>query len=323
MRRGFFPSREDLLDEVSSGSEIFTSMAGMVAFVNGRFMPAETAAITIFDRGLRWGDAVYDVERTFRHEPFRLREHMLRLYRSVRYTRINLQTPIEEFEELVRELVRRNSPCIAPESDLEVVQIVTRGSVNDPSKPNVVMYCREEDWKHLADELQNGVRVVTPSVRRIPQQCLSPCAKTANKMSQMVAEHEARAVDPQARALMLDIYGNIAEEATSNFFFVLDGRLCTPSLLNCLPGISRMVTLELARKLAIPVEEGSFTVFDVYRAEEAFLTSTSPCIYGVTHINGLRIGGTFPGSVTQRLTQAWKETAGFDFVEQAVRFSRR
>jgi branched-chain amino acid aminotransferase len=284
---------------------------------------AEKAAISVFDRGLRWGDAVYDVERTFRHKVFRLRDHMLRLERSLRYARIEPPLSIAQIEETVEELVRRNSPCIVPESDMDVVQIITRGTVDAGSPPNIVMYCKELEWARLARDLRDGVRCVISSTRRIPHQCLSPNAKIANKMSQMVAEQEVKALDPEARALMLDIHGNLAEEASANLFFAAGGRLFTPSLANCLPGISRRVTMELAAKLGLAVEEGVYAPFNLLNADEAFLTSTSPCLFGVTHVSGARIGKVFPGPLTRRLTEAWKELVGLDFVEQACRQAAR
>jgi branched-subunit amino acid aminotransferase/4-amino-4-deoxychorismate lyase len=181
------------------------------------------------------------------------------------------------------------------------------------------MYCREVEWSHVTKVLRDGTRLVIASTRRIPPQCLAPSAKISNKMSQMVAEREVKGVDADARALMLDVYGNVSEDTSANIFFVAASKLCTPSLANCLPGISRKVTLEIAEKLGIPAEEDVYAPFDLGNAEELFLTSTSPCIYGVTHLNGRKVGNAFPGPVTRRLTEGWKEVAGMDFVAQALK----
>ncbi len=298
-------------------------MTDKVAYVNGQFVPAATASITIFDRGLRWGDALYEVERTFRHKVFRLHDHMLRLQRSLHYAQIDPGMSIEKIEATVEDLVARNSPAYEPENDLEVCQIITRGTMDEPNHANVVMYCREVHWAHVTPDLRDGRRLVIASTRRIPHQSLAPSAKISNKMSQMVAEREVKGLDPEARALMLDIYGNVAEDTSANIFFGIGGKLCTPSLANCLPGISRKVTLELARKLEIAAEEGVYAPFDLWNCDEMFLTSTSPCLYGVTHLNGRNVGSAFPGPMTRRLTEAWKEEVGLDFVAQALKMGKR
>ena len=352
-------------------------MSEMVAYVNGKFVPADTASITIFDRGLRWGDAVYDVERTFRHRIFRLKDHMARLERTLRYTRIGArgasQCPlrqsrgarepsvaavieadrvgsglsISQIAEATEELVRRNSPHFPAEGDMTVAQVITRGTLHKPDEPNVIIYCADLEWAEMARIFQNGVDAAIASTRRVPQQCLSPGAKISNKMSQMIAEREVKAASPDARALMLDVNGNLSEDTSANLFFVSGNKLFTPSLANCLPGISRMVTIELAGKLGIEVNEGAYSPFSLENADEAFLTSTSPCIYGIRSVNGIRLGdavafyvrsggarfderpiglaggieshavASCPGPVTGRLTQAWKDLVGLDFVEQA------
>jgi branched-chain amino acid aminotransferase len=204
---------------------------------------------------------------------------------------------------------------------MEVAQIITRGDVWPNSKPNFVMYCRELDWPTLAKTFKNGTRLATSSTRRIPHQSLSPNAKVSNKMSQFVAEREVKAADPDARPLMLDWQGNVAEEASSNIFFVSKGRLMTPSTQNCLPGISRKVTLELAEKMGLETFVGAVSPFDAINSEEAFLTITSYCMIVVTHLDGspMNGGAAQPGPVTGRLLEAWKEETGIDFLEQARR----
>jgi len=179
------------------------------------------------------------------------------------------------------------------------------------------MYCHDIEWQSCARLYREGVRLITAATRRVPAQALSPNAKSCNKMSQMVALNEVQAVDAQVWPLMLDINGMIAETHSHNFLFVSDGVLRTPSLRNCLPGITRAVTLELARSAGIPVEEGEYTVFDVYNADEAFITSTSFCIICVTSLDGVQIGSELPGPVGGRLIEAWRQRLGLDFMVQA------
>ena len=242
---------------------------------------------------------------------------MERLYRTLRYTRIPPPMPMSRMHETVIELARRNSPGFDPEDDFELCQIVTRGTIHDSSRPNVIMYVQDLEWARNAEDYEKGVRLVTASTRRVPPQSLSPNAKIGNKMHLFIAAEEARASDPRALALVLDIDGRISESSSHNFFFVAKGVLRTPSLANCLPGITRAVTLRLAREEGIGAEEGSYTPFEVYNAEEAFITSTGPVIVPVTHADGIRMGTLFPGAVTKRLFQAWNRLAGLDILAQA------
>ena len=146
---------------------------------------------------------------------------------------------------------------------------------------------------------------------------LSPRAKTHNYLNMIVAEQSVKAHDPEGWAVLLDINGNLAEGMGSNIFVVRDGKLYTPSERYVLPGISRQMTLDLARKLAIPAIEGGIDLFDAANAEEMFLTSTSLCIAGVRSFNGAGIGdGRVPGRITKCLIDAYIAEVGCDFVQQ-------
>jgi branched-chain amino acid aminotransferase len=134
----------------------------------------------------------------------------------------------------------------------------------------------------------------------------------------MMAVFEAKAADPRAAPLMLDIDGNIAETHIGNFFFVRHGTLCTSTERTVLNGITRETVIALAREMQIPVVEGNFTPFDVYNADEAFTTSTSPSITPVASLNGTAVGAELPGPVTLALMREWNALVGIDMVEQAL-----
>ena len=173
-------------------------------------------------------------------------------------------------------------------------------------------------FEEFARDYLDGVKLVIPSTRRIPPQCLEPKAKINNKMNHNMAIFEARQVDPHAIPLMLDLDGNISESNAHNFFLVLDGKLCTPSNKNVLDGITKQALYELAANLEIEVVDGNFTPYDAYNAEEAFLASTSPTILPVQSINGVRPTKEIPGPITKRLMQGWSKMVGLDIVEQAL-----
>jgi branched-chain amino acid aminotransferase len=133
----------------------------------------------------------------------------------------------------------------------------------------------------------------------------------------IVAEQTVKAHDPEGWAVLLDINGNLSEGMGCNVFVVRNGRLYTPSDHYVLPGISRQMTLDLARKLAIPAVEGDNDLFDAANADEMFLTSTSLCIAAVRSFNGARVGdGRVPGPITKRLVDAYVAEVGCDFVKQ-------
>ncbi len=136
----------------------------------------------------------------------------------------------------------------------------------------------------------------------------------------VLADREVKAQNPNAWAVLLDVNGNLAEGQGSNIFLVRDGGIVTPRERYVLPGLSRQTVIDLAGRLAIPFAEADLDLYDAYTADECFLTSTSLCICGVKSLNGRIFGdGTVPGPVTWRLTEAYKELVGCDFVTQYLR----
>lgn len=292
--------------------------------INGAFVPESAAHVSVLDRGFTSGEGVYEVTRTFGHRPFKLKEHIARLYRSLKYVRIDCGIAPEEMVQLSLELLERNKPLIAPGDDVAIWQVISRGvqqrslSRKASARPTVVINTIPVAFENFARSYVDGTPLVTPSTRRIPSWSLDAKAKITNKMNHTVAMHEARLADPRAEPLMLDAEGNISETHAANFFFVVDGTLHTPRAKNVLGGITRVTLFELAAKLGIPVEEGNYTPYDVYNAEEAFSASTSPTIAPVRSLDGIAVGEGVPGPVTVRLIKAWSEMVGIDIVDQAL-----
>lgn len=298
-------------------------MAEKIIYLNGSFMPESEAKVSVLDSGFNAGDGVYDVTRTFAHRPFRLRDHTERLFRSLRYTRIDCGLSPDEVERLTLEVLERNRPMLKQDEEIALWQVVSRGLRSSRGnrtvgKATVAIYCISIGFEEFARDYVDGVKLVIPSTRRIPPQCLEPKAKINNKMNHNIAMFEARQADPRAIPLMLDLDGNISESNAHNFFLVMDGKLCTPSNKNVLDGITKAVLFELAAKLEIEVMDGVFTPYDAYNAEEAFLASTSPIILPVQSINGVRPTREAPGPVTRRLIRAWSDMVGVDIVVQAL-----
>ena len=293
-----------------------------LCYVNGSFVRASEAKISIFDRGFTSGEGVYDVTRSFGHKLFKLDAHIARLYRSLKYTRIDCGIPIEEMTRLSTDVFERNKHLLAPDDDCALWQVVSRGSdrftKGKPMTASVTVFCLPIAYQSFAREYVDGCILVTPSTRRIPPQSLEAKAKITNKMNHTVAAFEAKQVNPRATPLMLDLDGNISETHLGNFFFVSGGKLCTSTDRTVLGGVTRSTLFSLADEMGIPVVEADFTPYDVYCADEAFTASTSPSIVPVKSLNGTNIGTSIPGPVTLKLMRAWEEMVGIDFVSQAL-----
>ena len=294
-----------------------------VAYFNGEILPESRVAVSFRDTGFLYGDGVFDTTRTFGHKPFRLGDHVKRLFRSLRATGIDPGLTPERTIEITEDVLARNLHLIDADDDYWVTQRVTRGvktiegDLTDVHEPTVIVECTPLPIKARARLFRDGIDVVVPSVRRVPPESLSPRIKTQNYLNLVMADREAKARTPDAWAILLDTNGNLCEGMGSNIFLVRDGRLLTPQARHVLPGISRQTVIELAAGLGLPVEETDIDLYDAYTADEAFLTSTSLCLCGIRSINAQPLGaGAPPGPVTARLTEAYKELAGFDFVAQ-------
>ena len=293
-------------------------MSEPVVYVNGHLVPASQATVSVFDRGFRMGDGVFDTARTFRHRPYKLREHLERLYRSLHYIRLDLSITREEMETRTLQVVEHNVAFLQPQDDVWITQVVSRGPLRTTGAPTVVILTEPLPFASFARYHRLGVSLITPGIRHTPAQSVEPRAKTVSRMNLVLAELEAQQRDPEAWGLLLDLSGNITEYTSGNFVMVRKGSLLTPFERNALGGIARETVVELAEELGIPCREADITPYDVYNAEEAFITSTSKCILPVGRLNGIRVGQTIPGPLTQRLLDTWSARVEVDIVEQAL-----
>jgi branched-chain amino acid aminotransferase len=298
--------------------------ASHLVYLNGEFVPADEAKISIFDAAVMLGDMVTESTRTFAHRPFKLEEHIDRLYKSLKVTRINPGMTSGEMHELSLRVLETNLPKVAPGMDLWLVHNISRGRFvagADPTKQRsqatIIIHTAPlilTDWVRFYTE---GCHAVTPFSRAVPPEALDARIKNRSRMAYTLAEMEVKLVDPQAQSILLDIHGNVAENKGGNFFIYSEGVLKTPQARSALAGISRATILELAAQLSIPVQVTDFQPYDIYTADEAFFTSTPYCIMPATKFNGLPVGDGQVGPVTKRLLQAWSELVGVDIVAQA------
>ncbi len=292
-----------------------------VVFFNGQLVPEKDVGISIRDRGFIYGDAVFDATRTFNGRTFRLREHIHRLYNSLRYLRIDPGMTPDEMERWSLEVVNHNHPLLPAGQDMWVMQRISRGVESTEAgaemRPTVLIESHAIPFARRAPLYRDGINVVTPSVPRIPPRFLSPRAKTHNYLNLVMGDLEVQDTDPNAWAVLLDESGNLTEGRGSNVFLVKDGTVATPQGRFVLEGITRGVVMELAAGLDLPVAEADLDLYDAYTADEAFLTSTSLCICPIGKVNGAPIGdGQVPGPITRQLMAAFSDLAGMDYVGQ-------
>jgi branched-chain amino acid aminotransferase len=297
------------------------TQAETIVFFNGELKPESQVGISIRDRGYLYGDAVFDAARTFNGTPFRLTEHVRRLYDSLRYLRIDPGIGPAEMEDWSRQVVEHNYQLLPSGQDMWVMQRISRGVEpvlpSDEMRPTVLIETHAIPFARRASLYRDGAAIITPSVPRVPPRFISPRAKTHNYLNLILGDLEAQATDPDAWAVLLDESGNLTEGRGSNIFLVKNGVVATPKGQYVLEGITRGVAMDLATGLDFPVEERDLDLYDAYTADEAFLTSTSLCICPISSVNGTPVaGGESPGVVTRRLMDAFSDLAGMDFEGQ-------
>jgi branched-chain amino acid aminotransferase len=293
----------------------------LFVYLNGDIMEESRARISPFDRGFLWGDGVYEITGCFNRRLFRLNDHLDRLYRSLRYIRIDPGMKREEMERTTIDLLRANLSRIKEDGMYRVGHWVTRGmdsastAAKDAGPPTIFIYFRPVSVEKFAKSYKEGVRLTVVPTRRNPPECIETRAKVSSKLNQILAELDAD--ESNSFSLMLDIYGNVAENSTANFFMVRDGVIWTPPERNILEGITRKVIFELAERLKIQLLERNFTMYDIAQADEIFLSSTVICAQPVREVDRFRPKGPVPGPITQRLVEAFAQETGFDYSKYA------
>jgi branched-chain amino acid aminotransferase len=292
-----------------------------VVFLNGAILPESRALLSFRDAGFVYGDAVFDTARTFNGVPFRLKEHVDRLFESLAYVRIPVEMDRQEIIDATEDVIARNRPLLGDNEDYWVSQRISRGVPavdGEPpiqDGPTILIECTPLPLRARAAMFRDGIDAVVAPLRRVPPDALSPNAKINNYMNAMLSQREVAAVRPGAWAVQLDVRGNIAEGIGCNIFIVRDGVVITPTTDYILPGISRAVALELCEAEGIPVEERDVSMHLAATASEVFFTSTSLCLCPVRSLNGRPYLGT-AGPVTKRLMDAFRDLVGMDYVQQ-------
>lgn len=292
-------------------------------YLSGEMVPESDAKISVFDSAVMLGDCVTESIRTFCHQPFRLDDHISRLYRSLKVARIDPGHSVDEMRKITLDVLEANKAMMSPEDDCWIVHNISRGMLKpgtSPSQANpatIIIFTSHLDLRGWARHYAEGCHAVTSISRVVPAQSLDARIKNRSRLSYTIADAEARLVDPDAQCVILDTDGYVAENKGGNIFVVIGGELLTPTTENCLAGISRQTVMELADEIGVRIRESRLRMYDLYTADEVFFTSTPYCIMPATIVNGLSVGDGQVGPVTRRLLDAWSKQVGMDIVAQA------
>lgn len=275
-------------------------------YFNGKFVQKQEARTSVYDHGFLYGDGVFEGIRAYNGRVFRLDGHLDRMYDSAKA--IDLKVPLskEEMKKAIIETLKRNGL-----KDAYIRPIVTRGDGDlglDPRKcpvPNIFIITQE--WGAMYGDLyEKGLTAVTVGIRRNAPEALPPNIKSLNYLNNILAKIEAN-VKGGDEAIMIDVHGNVSEGSGDNIFVVKNGNILTPPTLNNLRGITRAAAIELAIKDRIPISETNMGLFDIYTADEIFVTGTAAEIAPVTKVDGRIIGDGKPGQITRKLMAEFKE----------------
>lgn len=300
---------------------------GRVVWMNGGLVPETEAKISVYDSALMFGDMVFEMTRSFRKKQFKLREHIDRLYAGVKILRIPLQMTPEDMERACLETIEANDHLFTDDDEHRLMIDVSRGllgiyqGIEGLHKGcNVIIADFPLRWTvaGMGQLFDTGINAVVTSQRAIPASLLDPKIKNRSRIHYLMANIEASQVAGDNNwALLLDPDGFVAEGTGDNFFIVKDGVVITPEGRNILRGISRAYVMEeLCVELGIPVIEKNVDLYDVYTADEAFMTGTPFCMLPVTALNGNAIGTGKVGEIFGRLIRHWGEKAGVEIVGQ-------
>ena len=298
-----------------------------IVYLSGRMVPASQASMKIYDGGIVLGATTTECTRTFKHKLYRIEDHVARLFRSLKYMRLDIGMSQEDMLRISEEVCERNARLIKPEEELGLIHFVTPGEFKvyagsaaggPPPTPTVCVHSFPMPFYLWADFLRAGAHCWTPSIRHVPPQCIDPKMRYRSRMHYFLADGETHAADPKAVTLLLDLDGNITETGGANFLIAKDGAVLSPTTRNILPGVSRQVVIEMCADLGIPFIERDLQVHDAVNADEAFLSTTPYCLAPVTKLNGIPIGKGVPGPMFKRLIDRWSLLAGLDIVAQIM-----
>ena len=305
---------------------------GRVVYLNGELVPEVEAKISIYDSALMFGDMVFEMTRSFDGHQFKLREHIDRLFVGLSILRIPMPLTKDELEQACYQTIEANKSVFNDDDEHRLMIDVSRGllgiyeGIEGLHKgTNIVIADFPLRWtvSSMSSLFETGINAVVTSQRAIPASLMDPKIKNRSRLFYLMANIEASQYEGDNNwALLLDTDGFVSEGTGDNFFIIKDGVIYTPEGRNILRGISRQYIIdEVGPQLGLPVVEKNLELYDVYTADEAFMTGTPFCMLPVTSINSIAIGSGKVGPVFSKLLSAWSANVNVDIKSQIQSWS--
>jgi len=273
----------------------------MKVYIDGKYYDEKAARISVFDHGFLYGDGIFEGIRIYNGRVFKLKEHLDRLFCSAKAILLTIPLSRAQIAQAVVATCRRNKL-----RDGYIRLVVTRGigtlglNPNRCSNPSVVIIVGKIQL-YPTELYKNGMNIVTVPTTRNLHSALNPAIKSLNYLNNILAKIEANQAGCE-EAVMLNAEGYVAECTGDNLFIVHERHLYTPPLsAGALYGITRRVVMDIASESGLAVSEPNLTRYDLYNADECFLTGTGAEIVPIVKIDGRIIGTGKPGPVTQKL----------------------
>jgi branched-chain amino acid aminotransferase len=278
----------------------------MKIYLDGQYVDSADAKVSVFDHGLLYGDGVFEGIRLYSGNVFRLEEHLERLEYSARAIMLKLPLTRAELREATCETCRLNGL-----SNGYIRLVATRG-VGDLGlapwlcpKPSVFIIASTISL-YPKEHYENGLSIVTVPTRRVNPAALPPAVKSLNYLNNILGKIEARQFGA-LEAIMLNDQGFVAECTADNIFIVHKGEIITPAASQgALKGVTRSTIFDIARDLGVPIREADLTRYDIWVADECFLTGTGAEVVPTVKLDGREIGDGRPGPVTKRILDAFR-----------------
>ena len=280
--------------------------ARVLVYLNGALVPKPEATVSVLDAGFVLGDGVWEGLRLHKGALIFLDAHLDRLYEGARAIGLNIGLTREEMVAALRQTLAANQM----ETGVHIRLMVTRGFKRAPNqdprnalgKPTVVILA---EHKEPSEEIvTRGLSLFTSSIRCTPSDMFDMRLNSHSRLNLIQALLQAIAAGAD-EALMLDPHGFVSSCNATNFFFVKGGEVRTSSGLYCFNGVTRSNVIALCARHGIPIQQGNFTLNEVYSSDEAFVTGTFGGVTPVRQIDGRVLPAALPGPVTTRLRTAY------------------
>jgi branched-chain amino acid aminotransferase len=305
-----------------------------LVFFNKKFIPEHEAKISIYDSALMFGDMIFEMTRSFNKKQFLLEKHIDRLLLGIKILRTPIKYSKKEILDFCYQTIEKNKNSFERDDEHRLMIDVSRGllSIYNNIKglqngPNLIIADFPLKWtvQGMGKLFDQGINAVITSQRAIPSMFMDPKIKNRSRLFYLNANIEASQFKGENNwALLLDSNGFIAEGTGDNFFIIKDKKVFTPKGKDILRGISRDYVINvLCRNLKIQVYEKNIEPYDVYNADEAFMTGTPFCMLPVVSLNGLEVGNGQRGKLFDKILSKWSANVDLDIEKQIKNWDKK